>query len=169
MIIGVFLGSGVLTRDAHIPADTLAARFDADVQMIGVTMDSVAGIDPGETFDPEVTLADADPHVLVLPGGFGVRSMTADLALVGQIRRIAERCDGVMAISTGALLLASTGLLAGTPVSGHWLTAPELEPFDVTLSDRPFERHGRLFSAGGAIAAAEAMAVLADVILYGPN
>lgn len=168
VIIGVFLGSGVVTKEAISPAEALAGIFDADIELIGLTLDPVAGIEPGESFQPAVTLAAAEPHVLVIPGGFGVRPMAGDRDIVGRIRHIAVRADGVLTVSTGTLLLAATELLAGTQAAGHWLTRAELEPYGVDLSERTIERHGRLFTTAGAIAAVEAVPELADVILYGP-
>lgn len=168
MIIGVFLGSGVVTKEAISPAEALAEIFDADIELIGLTLDPVAGIEPGESFQPDRTLAEAEPHVLVIPGGFGVRPMAGDNAIVERIKQIAMGGDGVLTISTGTLLLAATGLLAGTKAAGHWLTRAELEPYGVGLSERTIERHGRLFTTAGAIAAVEAVPELADVILYGP-
>lgn len=168
MIIGVFLGSGVLTREVVSPAEALADIFGASVELIGITASRVAGIEPGESFLPDRVLEEAEPDVLILPGGFGVRPMATDERIVGRLKHIAETCDGVLTISTGTLLLAATGLLSGTRAAGHWLTAAELEPFGVTLSDRSIERHDRLFTTAGAVAAVEAVPMLADVILYGP-
>lgn len=169
MIIGVFLGSGVMTREAITPAEALADIFPSDIVMIGADLEPVAGIDPGEVFVPEVELHDVQPSVLILPGGFGCRPLSQDDRVTGSIRRIAERCDGVLTISTGTLLLAATGLLEGQRAAGHWLTADELTPFGVELSEAQVERHGRLFTTSGATAALDAIPVLADVMLYGPD
>lgn len=168
MIVGVFLGSGVVTKEATLPAERLAAIFDADLVGIGLTLDPVAGIEPGEVFVPHVTLADARPSALVIPGGFGCRPMSQDVRIVDRIREIATTCDGVLSISTGTLLLAATGLLAGRTVAGHWLTRDELEPYECDLSEAQIERYGRLFTTSGAQAALEAVPLLADVMLYGP-
>lgn len=169
MIVGVFLGSGVMTREAITPAEALAEVFTTDVVMIGADLEPVAGIDPGEVFVPEVTLADISPSVLIIPGGFGCRPMSQNGSVLAEIRRIAERGDAVLAISTGTLILAATGLLEGQRAAGHWLTADELLPFGVELSSAQVERHGRLFTTSGATAALDAIPVLADVMLYGPD
>jgi cyclohexyl-isocyanide hydratase len=168
MTVGVFLGAGVMTREATLPAARIADLFATDVVMIGLTHEPVAGIDPGDVFVPGAVLAEAKPDVLVLPGGFGCRPMARDPGVVGRIREIAATCDGVLAISTGTLLLAATGLLAGHRAAGHWLTRAELAPFGVDLSDAQVERHGRLFTASGASAAMDAVPLLVDTILYGP-
>ena len=168
MTVGVFLGSGVVTREATLPAERLAGLFADDVVMIGLTLEPVAGIEPGEIFAPQVTLDAARPTALVIPGGFGCRPMSQDEGIVGRIREIATTCDGVLSISTGTLLLAATGLLAGRTVAGHWLTRDELEPSGCDLSEAQIERTGRLFTTSGAQAALEAVPLLADVMLYGP-
>lgn len=168
MIVAVFLGSGVMTREATLPAEAIARLFDAEVVMAGLTTRPVAGVDPGEVFVPGVSLWDVRPSVLVLPGGFGCRPMARDAQIVGRIREIAASCDGVLAISTGTLLLAATGLLAGERAAGHWLTRDELAPYGVELSDAHIERTGRLVTTSGTVAAIEVAPLLADLILYGP-
>ena len=157
-----------MTREATLPATRMAEAFDTDVVMIGLGPEAVVGIDPGSVFVPDALLAEAKPDVLVLPGGFGCRPMARNQEVVDRIREIASSCDGVLSISTGTLLLAATGLLAGQRAAGHWLTRDELEPFDVELSDQPIERHGRLFTTSGTPAALEAIPLLAGTILYGP-
>ena len=157
-----------MTREATLPATRMAEAFDTDVVMIGLGPEAVVGIDPGSVFVPDALLAEAKPDVLVLPGGFGCRPMARNRGVVDRIREIASSCDGVLSISTGTLLLAATGLLAGQRAAGHWLTRDELEPFDVELSDQPIERHGRLFTTSGTPAALEAIPLLAGTILYGP-
>lgn len=168
MAVGVFLGAGVMTREATLPAERIAEVFDTDVQMIGLTREPVVGIDPGGVFVPGVVLEHAQPGVLVLPGGFGCRPMARDGRVVERIREIAMSCDGVLTMSTGTLLLAATGLLAGRSAAGHWLTKDELAPFGVELSDAQIERHGRLFTTSGTAAALEAVPLLVNTILYGP-
>ncbi len=168
MTVGVFLGAGVMTREATLPAERLAAILDDDVVMVGLARHPVAGIDPGEVFVPAITLDEANPSILVIPGGFGCRPLARDAGVVDRIRRIASSCDGVLSISTGTLLLAATGLLAGKRAAGHWLTRDELAPFGVDLSDAPIERHGRLFTTSGSAAAIEAAPIVVDTILYGP-
>ena len=169
MIVAVFLGAGVVTKEAILPAESLASIFDADVVMAGITMEPVAGIEPGEVFVPQDTLARVRPSVLILPGGFGCRPMTRETEIIDRIAEIATTCDGVLAISTGTLLLAATGLLAGQRVAGHWLTREELEPYGCDLSESQIERHGRLFTTSGGQAALEAVPLIADVMLYGPR
>ena len=158
-----------MSREAITPAEALGELFTADIVMIGVDLEPVAGIDPGEVFVPDVTLADVSPGVLIIPGGFGCRPMSQNVSVVDGIRRIADSCDGVLAISTGTLILAATGLLAGQRAAGHWLTADELLPFEVELSEAQVEHHGRLFTTSGATAALDTIPALADAMLYGPD
>ena len=169
MTVGVFLGSGVMTREAILPAAWIADAFETDVTMIGLDDEPVVGIDPGDLFIPDVLLVEAKPDVLVLPGGFGCRPLARNGLAINRIREIASSCDGVLSISTGTLLLAATGLLAGHRAAGHWLTREELAPFGVELSDAQIERHGRLFTTSGAASAVEAAPLLVGTILFGPD
>lgn len=168
MLVGVFVGFGTVTREANGPAGAIADSLDGTVEIIGLTLEPVAGIEPGESFQPVSVLDQANPDVLVLPGGFGCRPLSRDPGVVDSIRRIAETCRGVLAISTGTLLLAATGLLADQVVAGHWLTADELEPYGVTLSDEPIRTHGTLFTTSGIVAATDAVPVFTGMIRYRP-
>lgn len=168
-MVGVFLGSGVITREATLPAERLASILGANVAFVGLTLDPVTGIEPGEAFQPTVSLDDADLTALVIPGGFGCRPMSQDTGIVNRIGEIARNCDGVLTISTGTLLLAATGLLNGQRVAGHWLTREELAPYGADLSPDQIHRHGRLFTTSGGQAALEAAPMLADVMIYGPE
>ena len=58
--------------------------------------------------------------LLVVPGGFGTRSLLEDEAVIEWIRKRAEEAELVTSVCTGALLLATTGLLEGRRATTHW-------------------------------------------------
>ncbi len=165
----MFLGAGVITREATLPAGALATALDGTIRLIGRTLQPVAGIEPGESFQPEQILDEAQPDVLVIPGGFGCRPMAEDDSLVSRLLHVVEGAAATLAISTGVLLLAATGGLHGARVAGHWLTPDELARYEVELTDEPALRRGRLFTASGAASAVETVPLMVDVIRYGPD
>jgi putative intracellular protease/amidase len=168
MMIGVFLGRGVSTKDAVSAAETLGGHLAGDVQWIGMEPGPVVGHDPVQMFEAEVGYRDASPEVLVLPGGFGSHELAGDPDLVDWIGSVAGEARGVLAVSTGTLLLAATGILAGCGVAGHWLTSREIAATGAHLTASQVEVHGRIVTVSGSVSAAFGAKLLADLITYGP-
>jgi len=70
---------------------------------------------------PSHTLTDAPPlDILVVPGGWGVRALLEDTALLEWLRQQAGQVGTLGSVCTGALLLASAGLLDGREATTHW-------------------------------------------------
>lgn len=159
----------MITREATLPAEAVAEALGGRISLIGRTLQPVAGIEPGESFQPGETIDDARPDVLVIPGGFGCRPMAEDHALVERVRLLVDESAATLAISTGVLLLAATGLLEGARVAGHWLTPDELARYGAVLTDEPALRRGRIFTASGAASAVDVVPLMVDLIRYGPD
>ncbi len=82
-------------------------------------------------FLPNRSFADLpDPDVLVVPGG-GLPTLRAmaDPVLRRYLRTAATTADNVASVCTGALLLASIGLLAGHTATTHWAYRAYLPAF----------------------------------------
>ena len=83
--------------------------------------------------------------VLVVPGGFGTRALLHDVALLTWIRHVATSAHRVTSVCTGALLLASAGLLAGRRATTHWGALALLKEIDQTIQ---VETHLRVVEDG---------------------
>jgi transcriptional regulator GlxA family with amidase domain len=77
---------------------------------------------------PAFGFADA-PRIdlLVVPGGFGTRSLLHDEETLEWIRRTAAAARQVTSVCTGALLLGKLGLLDGKQATTHWAALDLLE------------------------------------------
>jgi len=51
--------------------------------------------------------------VLLIPGGFGIRSLVNDESYVERVKFLSEKAESVLTVCTGSALLAKTGLLNG--------------------------------------------------------
>jgi transcriptional regulator GlxA family with amidase domain len=82
-------------------------------------------------------------EILVVPGGFGTRSLLRDEATLAWIKDIAVRASLVTSVCTGALLLAQGGLLRDRRATTHWAALDLLSAIDPTIQ---VERTARVVS-----------------------
>jgi transcriptional regulator GlxA family with amidase domain len=103
---------------------------------------------------------------LIVPGGFGVRSVQRDERLIEWIETAAARSRRVAAVCTGAFLLARAGLLDGRRATTHWAACAQLArryPSIEVASDPIFVRDGNLYTSAGVTAGIDlALALLEE-------
>ena len=109
----------------------------------GGSVTTSAGV--GLVVDPLPPI-DAALDTLIVPGGRGVAVAAADPLLVDWIRERTARSRRVASVCSGALLLASTGVLDGRRATTHWSFCTELarrfpavrvEPDPIFVNDGP--------------------------------
>jgi transcriptional regulator GlxA family with amidase domain len=134
---------------------------------------------------PRYSIRDCpDPDILVVPGGMGVRPLLKDKALLDWIAGQAGRCELVLSVCTGALLLAAAGLLAGLRATTHHGALDHLarlSPTTQVVRDERFVAASeRIMTSGGVsagidlslaaverLAGAEARRVVEEEMEYG--
>lgn len=87
---------------------------------------------------PDTTIDDCPTlDVLVVPGGWGVRSEIKNARLVDWIAERGQRAETLTSVCTGSMLLAQAGLLDGRRATTHWRSLPWMrESFPtVTVED----------------------------------
>ena len=109
--------------------------------------------------------------MLVVPGGLGWRDVARDERLTAWLASAAGSARGILAMSTGSLLLASVGALDGRDATGHWLAEDDLARLGaVVRPDRVASAEaGRLVTASGAMAAMRVVDELADRVAWAPR
>ncbi len=168
-VIGVLVYRGVSSGEIDEPVARLAARLHADVVFVGSTPGPVHAVEPSRPVVVECTPDDVPPlDVLVVPGGLGWKQVIDDPVISDWLRRAAADARGILAMSTGSLLLASVGRLAGREATGHWLAEGELAALGatVTSSRTASDDAGRVITASGALAAVQVVDELADHALW---
>ena len=163
--IGVLVYRGVSSSEVDEPVLRLAERLHADVVYVGTAIERVHAVEPSRAIDVGFTPETAPAiDVLVVPGGLGWKQVIDDEAIRGWLHRVAADARGILAMSTGTLLLASVGRLEGREATGHWLAAGELAALGatVTSSRTASDDAGRVVTASGALAAIQVVDELAD-------
>lgn len=164
-IIGVLVYRGVSSSEIDEPVQRLAERLHADVVFVGSEVGPVHAVEPSRAIDVGYTPETAPPvDVLVVPGGLGWKQVIDDPAIRAWLQHAAADARGILAMSTGSLLLASVGRLEGREATGHWLAEGELAALGATvMSERTAsDDAGRVVTASGALAAIQVVDELAD-------
>ena len=167
--IGVLVYRGVSSGEIDEPVDRLAERMQAAVVFVGSAVGAVHAVEPSRQVIVDCTPRTAPPiDVLVVPGGLGWKQVIEDPQISDWLRRVAASARGIMAISTGSLLLASVGRLDGRQATGHWLATNELAALGATVMSERTARDdaGRVVTAAGALAAVQVVDELADQVSW---
>ncbi len=89
-------------------------------------------------------------EVLLVPGGRGSRREMNNAETLAFVKKAAGSCELVASICTGALILASAGLLDGKRATTHWASLDELKRFpNVTVDHQRFIHEGKVVTSGG--------------------
>ncbi len=165
LTIAVLVYRGVSSGEIDEPVRHLAERLSANVVFVGTEVGMVHAVEPSRSL--LVTCAPCDApvaDVLVVPGGLGWKQVIDDPATRDWLRRAAATARGILAMSTGSLILASVGRLEGRAATGHWLAEGELAALGASVSSNrtASDDGGRVVTASGPLAAIEIVDELAD-------
>jgi transcriptional regulator GlxA family with amidase domain len=136
-----------------------------------VTVAEKAGPVPNDSGNVEIvatkTLDEVTaPDIVVVPGGFGNRTLLEHEPLHEWIREVHQTSEWTTSVCTGALLLAAAGLLDGTRATTHWLARDVLASLGAEpVPDRVVEE-GKIITAAGVSAGID-MALMLVQRIYG--
>ncbi|WP_420861572.1 DJ-1/PfpI family protein [Algirhabdus cladophorae] len=168
--IGAFVFPGFETLDYFGPIEMLGG-FDGQGQIITIaqTMDPVTSVH-GQRILPDATIDDADDYDLILiPGGDSALNLLNNAPLLDWIKRASHNAERVMAVCTGTILLAASGVLedrrATTNKMDFTATVPLVPKVDWIKQAR-WVKDDKFYTSSGVSAGMDmALAVMAD--LYG--
>jgi transcriptional regulator GlxA family with amidase domain len=92
---------------------------------------------------------------LLIAGGEGVERALGNTSLMDWLNRMGRQVRRIAAISTGAFLLAGSGVLDGHRATTHWACCARLAdsyPNIRVETDRLWVRDGSVYTSGGAFA-----------------
>ncbi len=154
--IGVLVFDGMEELDVAGPWEVLALAARLDASAAGVvsiahearTVRAFHGL----SVVPDHDFASApDLDVLVVPGGLGTRPLMQHGDTLNWISRAARDARWVVSVCTGALVLASAGLLDGKRATTHWAALDELRRFPAVtvVDDARWVRDGAVVTSAG--------------------
>jgi len=107
----------------------------------------------GLSVNPQDRLTNCpQPQILLVPGGQGTRTEMHNQPLIDWIKHTAQKCELMLSVCTGSLLLARAGLLDGLQTTTHHGAIDLLRqeaPRATVHSDRRFVDNGRIICSAG--------------------
>ena len=162
MDIAIPLFDGITALDAIGPYEVLARLPGARVRFVGIE----AG--PKRTDNRQLTLvadeplsAVPHPEIVVIPGGFGTRSLMTPNPLLDWIRTAHVTSQWTTSVCTGALLLGAAGVLQGLEATTHWASLEQLRALGAKPTSRRVVEQGKVVTAAGVSAGIDMALTLA--------
>ncbi|MBK8899702.1 MAG: DJ-1/PfpI family protein [Anaerolineaceae bacterium] len=152
--VALVMYQGLTVFDLVGPLELMTAlsRLRPEFQPV-VVSEKVAPItsDSGLTFMPNKTFAEVpNPQVLIVPGG-GTPTLRAmsDPAIRRYIKTADKGSQFTTSVCTGALLLASVGLLQGREATTHWGYVGYLPPYGARYRQERWVQSGKIINSAG--------------------
>jgi putative intracellular protease/amidase len=150
MDIAIPLFDGITALDAIGPYEVLSRLPGARVRFVGDT----AG--PKRTDNKQLTLmadeplsAVPRPEIVMVPGGFGTRTLMTPNPLLDWIRAAHETSQWTTSVCTGSLLLGAAGLLKGLEATTHWAAMDDLAALGARPTLQRVVFQGKIVTAAG--------------------
>jgi transcriptional regulator GlxA family with amidase domain len=114
------------------------------------------------TIVAEASLAEATaPDIVVVPGGVGVRALTADPVWLDWLRAVHATSTWTTSVCTGSLLLGAAGILEGLQATSHWLELETLRGYGAEPTGQRVVEQGKVMTAAGVSAGIDMALTLA--------
>ena len=106
----------------------------------------------------------AEPDVVLVPGGVGMRALMSDDEMLSWIRHAHAHSKWTTSVCTGSLLLAAAGVLDGLEATTHWLSLETLARYGAKPVQRRVVEQGKVITAAGVSAGIDMALTLASRI-----
>ena len=169
--VNVLLFDGFTAMDALGPAEVLSRAREGERKCYEIEYFSATGGLVGSSASAKIwtrKLSEiAKFDVLLVPGGFAVRELAYDGEFIAILGELAGRHDHVIAVCTGSVLLAKTGLLDGMEATSNklsWQWATSEAPSVRWMRAARWCVSGKFYTGSGVSAGIdEALGFIADM------
>jgi transcriptional regulator GlxA family with amidase domain len=169
MNVTVFLFDGLTALDAIGPYQVLARVPGVELQFVAKAKGLIRTDDKLLCLHADAALDDVQrTDLLVVPGGFGTRTLMQDQGVLEWLRAIDQTTRITTSVCTGALLLAAAGLLRGRRANTHWAVRASLANFGAVPCGDRYVRDGKYATAAGVSAGID-LALALVIELAGPD
>jgi transcriptional regulator GlxA family with amidase domain len=165
MKIVFFVFDGITALDVVGPYEVLARLPGAESVFVGPAQGAVRTDNQilGLVADRSIDAIDR-ADLLVVPGGFGTRTLEKDERVLAWVRAIDRTTRVTASVCTGALVLAAAGLLAGRRANTHWALRERLREHGAVPDASRVVRDGKYATAAGVSAGIDlALALAAEL------
>jgi putative intracellular protease/amidase len=116
-----FLYDRFETLDLFGPVEVFGRTKDRNIRFLSQNGGVIVS-DHGVRVETEKAGSIPEDGVLVLPGGFGARTLIDDAAFLDTLRKLACEAQYVLSVCTGSALLAKCGVLDGKKATSNKLS-----------------------------------------------
>jgi transcriptional regulator GlxA family with amidase domain len=150
MDIAIPIFDRITALDAIGPYEVLSRLPGARIRWVAMT--------PGhyKTDNRQLTLvadeplsAVPHPEIIMVPGGFGTRSLMTPNPLLDWLRTAHETSQWTTSVCTGSLLLGAAGLLKGLEATTHWAALDTLRELGAKPTLKRVVEQGKIITAAG--------------------
>ncbi|MDQ3979943.1 MAG: DJ-1/PfpI family protein [Actinomycetota bacterium] len=165
MQVAILLFDRFTALDAVGPYEVLCWLPESDVRFVAAEPGLKRNHPGSLALLAEYSLDDVpSPDVIVVPGGPGEEQARADERVLAWLRQAHATSQWTTSVCTGALTLASAGILRGVEATTHWLVRDDLRAFGaIPVTDRVVAR-GKIITSAGVSAGIDMALHLASVL-----
>jgi transcriptional regulator GlxA family with amidase domain len=164
MKITILIYEKYTALDVVGPYEALSNISGAEIYFAGVQK-GLYGDNKNFKLDVPYSIDDiTESDVLLIPGGFGIDAILNDKKIINWIKKIDTTTKFTTSVCSGALLLASTGLLEGRNVTTHWNRKEQLRKYNVNVVDERYVKDGKYITSAGVSAGIDMALYLISLI-----
>ena len=150
MDIALLLFDRITALDVVGPYEVLARLPDAHVRFVAAEAGPCRTDNRSLALVADYALTEiGSADILVVPGGFGTRSLIEDPLLLDWVRAIHATTQWTTSVCTGSIVLAAAGLLAGLEATTHWAQMDTLASFGALPTGRRVVEQGKIVTSAG--------------------
>src|SRR5438445_7414589 len=150
MDIAIPIFDRITALDAIGPYEVLSRLPGARIRWVAVTPGAYRTDNRQLTLIAEEPLsAVPHPEIIMVPGGFGTRSLMTPNPLLDWLRAAHETSQWTTSVCTGSLLLGAAGLLKGLEATTHWAALDTLAKLGAKPTLQRVVIQGKIVTAAG--------------------